>query len=206
MERFSMRIIRLRIFSLFLIFFLLIIIPLSSPADDTPLKVGGFELGTAISSYQGIVESSYLKDIMVSDWHGFRRGVISYGTCMYKGEILKIAMKYQDKSKQFYKKLLAKFKTKFGDPDTWKGDSFGVLYIWKWHFIDKNQNRVSLSLQFNAKDSDETIGSMVKLSYPEKIKKERLCFIHTRDKNKQRTDKIKKHELNKSDWQYLIPR
>jgi hypothetical protein len=115
-------------------------------------------------------------------------------------------MKYEDRSKNFYQKLLKKFQSKYGPPNTWNGDSFGVVYIWKWHFVDENKNRVSLSLQFNAKNTNETIGNMVKLAYPEKIKKERLCFIHSREQNKQESKKTKSQSPEETDWKYLIPR
>ena len=96
--------------------------------------------------------------------------------CKNINQILKIDMKYEDKSEQFYQQLLGKFREQFGEPDAWSGDSFGVMHIWKWQFIDKDKNRVSLALQYNGKNSNETIGNMVRLSYPEKIEEERLCF------------------------------
>ncbi len=200
---------RIRQCWLFSFLFILLSFVVSLPATwakDTPREIGGFTLGTSISSYQDVVQSNYLKEILVTDWHGFRRGVVSYGTCRYKDEILKITMKYEDRSKKFYRKLLKKFRSKYGPPDIWNGDSFGVVYIWKWHFIDENKNRVSLSLQFNAKNTNETIGNMVKLSYPEKIKEERLCFIHSREQNKQESQKTKHQSPKETDWQYLIPR
>ena len=173
--------------------------------DKVPISIAGISLGSNVTSYPDIVDSNFMKEVVVTDWHGFRKGVISYGICLSKNTILKIDMKYKDKSKKFYNKLLKKITAEYGDPDTWSGDSFGVKYIWKWHFTDKNDQRVTLKLQFNGKDSNETIGNMVKLSYPDKIADERRCFMDMCEENREGFDISRLEELKKSDWSHLIP-
>jgi len=190
----------------FLTFILATTFPFSALAITAPKEIAGIVLGSRVDSYPDIIDSNFMKEVVVTDWHGFRKGNVSYGVCRYKGEILKIDMKYEDKSKSFYKQLLQKFQEQFGQADSWKGDSFGVVHIWKWQFIDDEQNRVSLSLQYNAKDPDHTIGNIMKLSYPDKIKEERLCFVRMCEQNKQQTDEKYREELKKTDWSYLIPR
>ncbi len=172
---------------------------------NTPISIAGISLGSDVNSYPDIVDSNFMKDVVVTDWHGFRKGVISYGICLYKDTILKIDMKYEDKSKKFYRKLLKKIKAQYGDPDTWSGDSFGLKYIWKWHFTDKDDNRVTLKLQYNGKDSNETIGNMIKLSYPDKIAGERGCFMEMCEANKEQLDVNQLEKLKQSDWSHLIP-
>ena len=184
---------------------LLLFVPVSFASDTVPHSVGGITLGTEISEYPDIVQSNFMKEVVITDRHGFRKGIISYGVCKYKNQILRIRLKYADKSKPFYKKLLKKFRAKFGPPDSWNGDSFGLLHVWKWHFVDKDQNRVSMSLQFNAKDPNETIGNVIKLSYPERIEEERLCFNRMCDEMHEKSSVQQKNDLKKSDWSYLIP-
>lgn len=174
-------------------------------SNNVPISIAGIRLGSDVTTYPDIIDSNFMKEVVVTDWHGFRKGVISYGICLNQDIILKIDMKYEDKSKGFYKKLLKKMKAKYGDPDTWSGDSFGVKYIWKWHFTDKNDDRVTLKLQYNGKDSNETIGNMVKLSYPDKIADERRCFMDMCKENKESFAIDRLEELKKSDWSYLIP-
>lgn len=196
-----------------LLFFPLLLLGLFSisfpPSDVTagnvPLSIAGIQLGTDVKSYPEIVDSNFMKEVVVTDWHGFRKGVISYGICLNVNMILKIDMKYEDKSKKFYKKLLKKLKATYGDPDTWSGDSFGVKHIWKWHFTDKNNDRVSLKLQYNSKDSNETIGNMIKLSYPDKIADERRCFMDMCEENRETFGVSRLEELKQSDWSHLIP-
>ncbi len=180
--------------------------PLLAIAGNTPHEIAGIALGSSIDDYPDIIRTNFLKEVVVTDWHGFRKGTISYGTCKYVDKILKIDMKYEDKRKEFFQKLLQEFREKFGEPDEWSGDSFGVMHKWKWQFMDKERNKVSLALQYNGKDSNETIGNMVKLSYPEKIEEERLCFIDMCQNSKENTDAARRDELKKSDWSHLVPR
>ena len=184
---------------------MLLCVPLQSQAQNVPHEIAGIALGTSIEDYPDIIPFNYLKEVVVTDWHGFRKGMISYGTCRYIKKILKIDMKYEDKSYAFYKKLLVAFREKFGAPNAWTGDSFGVMHVWKWQFIDNEQNRVSLSLQYNGKNSNETIGNVVRLAYPGKMEEERLCFVEMCENDKNKTDAKRREELKKFDWSHLIP-
>jgi len=179
---------------------------LQATEKNVPHEIAGLVLGTSIDDYPDIVRTNFLKEVVVTDWHGFRKGIIAYGACKHIDRILKIDMKYADKSEKFYKKLLREYREKFGEPDEWSGDSFGVMHIWKWQFIDAEQNEVSLTLQYNGKNSDETIGNMVRLSYPQKIAEERVCFASMCRQSKGKTNLKRREELNKSDWSHLIPR
>ena len=173
--------------------------------DQVPISIAGIVLGSDVKSYPDIIDSNFMKEVVVTNWHGFRKGIISYGICLNKDTILKIDMKYEDKSKNFYNTLLKKIKSQYGDPDTWSGDSFGLKYIWKWHFMDKGKNRVTLKLQYNGKDSNETIGNMIKLSYPDKIADERRCFMEMCEESREKFDGNYREELKRSDWSHLIP-
>jgi len=178
----------------------------SVAAHDTPTEIGGFKLGEFITDYPQIEYSEYLKEVVVNDWHGFRKGIISYGTCAYPGRIVKIRMKYQNSSKDFYDELLKKFTSKYGKPTEWKGDAFGVLYIWKWRFVDKENRRVSLNLQHNLQNDDENVGNMVKISFPELMEEERFCVIDFFEKNKTAEEKEMIKQRMKPDWDYMLPR
>jgi hypothetical protein len=180
--------------------------PLFIFAEDVPHEVGGISLGSVIDDYPDAIKSNFLKEVVVTGRHGFRKGIISYGVCKSEGKVLKIKLKYEDKSKAFYTTLLAKYKEKYGQPDSWKGDSFGLIHLWKWRFTDKDNNRITLRLHYNAKDPDDTIGNMVKLSYPDRIQEERICFNQRYGAAGKKTDLKTKEENKKSDWSYLIPR
>ncbi|MGI9537755.1 MAG: hypothetical protein ACR2PB_11850 [Desulfocapsaceae bacterium] len=175
-------------------------------ANDAPTEIGGFKLGDYITDYPQIEYSDYLKEVVVNDWHGFRKGIISYGTCAYPGRIVKIRMKYQNSGKTFYDELLKKFKSRYGKPNEWKGDAFGVLYVWKWRFVDEQNRRVSLILQHNLQNENENVGNMVKISFPELMEEERYCVINYFEKNKSAEQKETIKQRMKPDWDYMLPR
>ncbi len=175
-------------------------------AVKAPTEVGGFVLGSNVTDYPEIEYSNFLKEVVIYDWHGFDKGIISYGICASPGEIVKIKLKYADSSKKYFKILLKKFKKKYGKPTEWKGDSFGILHIWKWKFVDENNNRVHLILQHNTKNPNENRGNMVKLFYPDNIIREQACFTDQCIKNISEEEKQKRLQRKKSDWNYLIPR
>lgn len=174
-------------------------------AVEAPSEVGGFKLGDDISEYLDFDEN-YLKEVVVNDWHGFRKGIIYYGTCAYPGQIVRIRMKYEDSSKTFYYELLKRFKQKYGKPNEWKGDAFGVLYVWKWQFFNSDNERVTLILQHNLQNHNETIGNQVKLSYSERLEEERLCFIEYCETSTSAEEQERIKQRMKPDWDHMIPR
>ncbi len=174
-------------------------------ANDIPHEIGGFVLGSDITDYPDIEYSNFLKEVVIYDWHGFDKGILSYAICENPGEIVKIKLKYSDSSKKYFKVLLKKYKKKYGKPTKWKGDSFGILHIWKWNFLDKNNNKVHLILQHNTKNPNENNGNMVKLYLPDQINREQACFSQQCTQNISEEEKKKRIERKKSDWKFLIP-
>ncbi len=201
MQKYKINLLLIALFSLFYV-----VAPVAAATQKVPHEIAGIALGDNVNDYPDIMQNNFLQEVVVTDWHGFRKGNISYGTCKYINQILKMDMKYEDKSEQFYHQLLGKFREQFGEPDGWHGDSFGVIRIWKWQFIDKDTNHVSLVLQYNGKNSNETIGNMIRLSYPGKIDEERRCFMEVCRISNDKVDVKRREEQKKSGWSYLIPR
>ena len=102
--------------------------------------------------------------------------MIGYGTCARPGNIVRIKLKYEDSSKEFFNNLLAEFKKRFGEPDEYQGDPFKILISWKWSFVDKQNNRISLILQHNQLDEDEKMGNAVKLTMTSLAEADMRCF------------------------------
>ena len=181
-----------------------------SPAygNKTPNEVGGFTLGTSIEEYEFISYRNFLKQVVIDKIPGFRKGIIEYGVCDRPGEIVKIKLKYLDPSKSFFKKLLKRYKKKFGEPEKFVGDSFGIVKAWKWSFKNNNGNRVTMILQHNLKNPNEVTGNMVKLYMPDQVEAERKCFNKTCALRN--PDAFKKAqgplEWDESGWQQMIPR
>ncbi|SHO52470.1 hypothetical protein [Desulfopila aestuarii] len=171
-----------------------------------PLEVGGFVLGSDVGDYPDAMNTNFLKEMVITDWHGFRKGVISYGICKYPNKIVRIELKYEDQTKEYFLKLLSEYKKQFGAPDEWKGDSFGILHIWKWYFKDSANRTISLLLQHNLRNPNESIGNVVKLSYTDMMEEERECFNQMCEEKKSDKDRERLEQLKKPDWQFLIPR
>jgi hypothetical protein len=181
-----------------------------SPAygNKTPTEVGGFTLGTSIEEYEFISYRNFLKQVVIDKIPGFRKGIIEYGVCDRPGEIVKIKLKYLDPSKSFFKKLLKRYKKKYGEPDEFVGDSFGIVKAWKWQFKNNNGNRVTMILQHNLKNPNEVTGNMVKLYMPDQVEAERKCFNKTCAlRNPEAFKKAQGPlEWDESGWQQMIPR
>jgi hypothetical protein len=184
---------------------LLLLFPVGASAKEIPHGVGGFVLGSNVTDYPDIEYSNSLKEVVIYDWHGFAKGIISYGVCANPGEIVKIKMKYEDSTKKYFQILLKKYKEKYGTPTEWKGDSFGILHIWKWKFVDENKKRVNLILQHNTRNPNENTGNMVKLSYPDSIVEEQACFTKQCTMNISNSEKEQLLHRKTTGWEYLIP-
>jgi hypothetical protein len=178
----------------------------ASADQKVPTEVGGFALGSNLDNYPEVVQSNFLKETVITDWHGFRKGIISHGVCKYPGQILKLRLKYDDSSKKFFQKLLKEYKRRYGAPHEWKGDSFGILHIWKWHFVDSEDRAVSLSLQHNLRNTSENVGNMVKMSLPGLIEEERKCFNQMCEDLQTEEDQQRLEERKKPNWDFMIPR
>ncbi len=175
------------------------------PATSAPREIGGFRLGASIDEYDFISYRNFLKEVVVQDIDGFRKGVISYGTCARPGEIVKIKLKYLDTSESFFKELLKRYKKKFGRPDQYIGDSFGIVKAWQWEFTDKQGELIRLKLQHNLKNPDEAMGNTVKLEMPNRIREERKCF-NRQCEARMRMGNCPMPTPEGKNWSNLIPR
>ncbi len=151
-------------------------LPILAFGEPAPHELGGIKLGTDITEYPHLEYTNFLKEVVVTNWNGFAKGLISYGICENPGSIIKIKFKYSDTSKRFYKGILQTYKKQFGEANTWEGDVFGIQHVWKWSFIDSENNRIAMILQHNLKNPKLPIGTVVTLSYPDRIESEKTCY------------------------------
>ena len=184
----------------------MLLLPLSHfslAGDNVPHEINGFRLGASIDEYDFISYHSYLREVIIDDIGGFRKGEISYGACRPPRR------NSQDKNEvQGFKPQIllmscsTRYKEKFGKPDEFTGDAFGIVLSWKWHFTDKDNNYITLTLQHNQKNIDENIGNMVKLTMPDRIDAERECFINQCQVDK----KTCPASMMSESWENMIPR
>jgi len=172
-------------------------------APQMPMSAGGITLGSTIDGYDFTTHQNFVREVIVSDIDGFRKGFITYGTCDRPGEIIRIRLKYWDKSYDFFEGLLKQFKVKFGSKPKFVGDPFGHVKAWKWSFTGPEGKRVSLTLQHNMKDPDISTGNTVKLGLPDQLIAERECSneVNFQDQGEGRTPE---NQLI-TDWEVLLP-
>ncbi len=184
---------------------------------QAPHGLGGFVLGSNITAYDQTLKMEtalpirymeYIREVEIKKMKGFKSGLIGYGVCARPGQIVRIKLKYADSTKKFFEQLLKHFKTRFGEPDEWRGDPFHIVIAWKWSFVDKQNNRISMTLQHNTMDAEEKIGNAVKLTMKNLMEKERLCFKKERPEFQTMREEghQKKGKTDAVDWDRFVPR
>lgn len=158
-------------------------------AGETPLSVAGFTLGRPVETVADrvIMETALpvrymenLHEVEIRPTEGFKSGLIAFGTCRQPASIVRIKLKYEDGSLEFFEELLRRFKKNYGEPSEYMGDPFRVFISWKWSFTDSGGNRVSLTLQHNEQDEDEKMGNAVKLTLHNRLEDDARCFKENR--------------------------
>lgn len=183
--------------------------------SQVPNDIAGFSLGKNIKDYENklrlntifpIRYAEFLKEVEIKSIPGYKTGLITYGDCAVPGRIIRIRLKYEDSSREFYNNLLDRFKKRFGKPDRWRGDPFHVLVAWKWSFTDTNGNRISMILQHNIEDTTKKLGNVIKLAVLDFEEEEIRCY------EKLQVDEKSPQELQQParkavpDWDLFIPR
>jgi hypothetical protein len=181
---------------------------------QAPHEIAGFVLGKNIEEFKDRLNMSTelpvryresLREVVIKPMEGFKSGLITYGTCVDSGQIIRIKLKYAEFSKKFYETLLKRFEKKFGKPNEWQGDPFHILLKWKWSFTDENGNRISLHLQHNTRDAEEKIGNAVKLTSRTALEAEWKCY-EEKTASKSAGKKKKTKQKNPVDWELFMPR
>jgi len=179
---------------------------------EAPSQVAGFQLGADISAYKDRVDmtstlpiryAESITEVEIKKTDLLASGLIAYGTCTAPGKVVRIKLKYADSGRDFYDNLLARFEKQFGKPDEWRGDPFHIVIAWKWSFVDKSKNRISLILQHNKQDTDEKIGNSIKLTMIDAVDRERQCYEKSHPEVRESQSKKVPVQLN---WDLLVPR
>ena len=188
-----------------------------SQAADAPHQVAVFKLNSNITDVKEyvIMETALpirymenIEEVEIKPIEGLKSGLIAYATCNTPGHIVRIKLKYKDSSKKFYENLLKRIKKNYGEPDEYRGDPFHILISWKWSFVDKDGNRISMTLQHNSMDTEEKMGNAIKLTMTNLIEEDRRCYktkaLDQRQKLRQKQWRITKPGL--TGWNLFVPR
>ncbi len=186
-------------------------------AGDAPHQVSVFKLNSNIADVKDyvIMETALpirymenIEEVEIKPIEGLKSGLIAYATCSAPGHIVRIKLKYKDSSKRFFEQLLKRIKKEYGDPSEYRGDPFHILISWKWSLVDKDGNRISMTLQHNSMDTEEKIGNAIKLTMTSLIEEDQRCYkikaLDQRQKLRQRKWKLMTPGL--TGWNLFVPR
>jgi hypothetical protein len=185
-------------------------------AGEAPRQIGVFALNQNISELKDYVimatalpirHMENIEEVEIKSMKGIKSGLIAYATCVAPGNIVRIKLKYINTSKKFYEDLLKRIKKKFGEPTEYRGDPFHIVLSWKWSFIDKNNQRISMILQHNSLDTEEKLGNSIKLTNRSLIEEDLKCYkaksLDQRQKLRHRDWKVMTPGL--SGWDLFVP-
>lgn len=170
------------------LFSLFLAVVLACPAfaaDGFPLSVAGITLGKDISEYTSCCEmklahpmpdAPYLTEVhLTPDFvPGIRGGSLTYGNCVDKDKLVRIKLKFHDRSQKLFKKLLKQYEKQYGDPDSYQGDAFKNVIAWQWTFT-RGDEKVDVLLMWS-RDMAMRPGVSIKMSLSSQIEEEYNCF------------------------------
>ena len=152
---------------------------------EVPYQIGPFALGRPIGECEKYVNMEtalpvrymeYVQEAEIRHLNGFKSGLIAFITCEKPERIVRIKLKYEDNSRKFYNNLIKQIENKYGKSDEYRGDPFHVVVAWKWSFVDKQNNKISLIVQHNTRDEDEKMGNSIKLTLTSDMDKYEDCY------------------------------
>jgi hypothetical protein len=146
----------------------------SVQAQVFPTSLGGVTLGEDISSIGEICrmhtqiplsQERHLMEVQLIPHHapGIRGGSVAYANCDQIGRIVRIKLKFEDESREFFDNLLRRYRERFGKPLEWRGDPFQTVMSWKWSFTNSKDEQVNLELT-HSRDEDFKTGNFVKMT------------------------------------------
>lgn len=187
-----------------------------------PREIAGYRLGTHISAYGNriTVDDSYfvrlrpyLREASVSVPEGFASGYVIYGTCDAPGTIVRIKVKYEDDSRDFFDRLLDTIKKEYGAPAQYVGDPFQAYVAWRWSFEISKDERITMILShYDGDDEEHTQGNAIKLTLQTHVVRESQCYEAQREEARRRERRTSTSrralELTKDAeaWRRYVPR
>ncbi len=184
----------------------------------TPHQLGPFILGHDIAEFADFVQMDTslpirhrenIREVEIRSIKGFKSGLIAYGTCTTpKNRVVRIKLKYRDGSKSFHEKLKKQIDSRFGKSYEYRGDPFHIVIAWKWSFMDKDNNKISLTLQYNARDEDEKMGNAIKLTMTSLLESD--CECHWKKESLEQAgdsaSESRELVLEQTGWDLFVPR
>lgn len=154
-------------------------------AGGVPRKLAVFELGESVQKYLGhcrldtispMPDAPFLTEAHIKGGTlpGVRGGSLVFGNCVHPEKILRIKIKFEDRSQKLFKRLLKLYKERFGDAQNWLGDPFHNVIAWEWVFTEKDDT-VNVVLMWS-RDPELRPGVSIKMTWQSRLEQEFDCF------------------------------
>ena len=182
---------------------------------ETPHQLGPFIIGHGIAEFAEFVQMDTslpirymesIREVEIKPIKGFKSGLIAYCTCATPNRVVRIKLKYSDGTKAFYEKLKKRIDNRFGKSDEYRGDPFHIVIGWKWSFIDKDNNNISLVLQHNTRNEEEKMGNSIKLTMTNLLEFGLECHKNKTEQAGAKGSESKELELEQTGWDLFVPR
>jgi len=178
------------------------------------MSLAGITLGADISTAHHccklatdirLVEERQLNEIELKPQcvAGIKSATVAYANCDQKGKIVRIKLKFDNPSHDFFNDILSRYKKKFGKPEEWRGDPFQKVISWKWSFKNNTGQKVGLELT-HSKDDDYKMGNFVKMTLRSLWEEEAECLKRSLGPSDEKASSPTPED--KLDYSQLIPR
>ncbi len=154
-------------------------------ADNGPVSIVGIKLGTPVSEYKELIkegstlrmwDQEYLSRVELKHIPGMKSGYLSFANCDKLDTVVRIKLKYDDSSVDFFQKMYKALEKKYGTPQN-RGNPFGTLKVWKWALTSPQGHAISLILTHNnGKDDEYSYGNTLRLADRTLIDHEAACY------------------------------
>jgi hypothetical protein len=186
----------------------------SVQAEVFPTSLGGIVLGEDISSVHGkcemhtkipLSQERHLVEIQLRPYYapGIKSGAVAYANCDQVGKIVRIKLKFENDTREFFDDLLERYRDRFGRPLEWRGDPFQTVMSWKWSFHDNRGRQVNLELT-HSQDEGYKTGNFVKMTLRSLWVSENECLEKKYAENARKSAQPTPDHL--LDYRLLIPR
>ncbi|WP_147819766.1 hypothetical protein [Salidesulfovibrio onnuriiensis] len=150
-----------------------------------PVSLAGITLGEDYHKYEDLLrmelagansDAIFLDEALIRTGAipGVRGGSVIWGNCANKDRIVRLKIKFADTSEDLFKRLLERYREKFGQPSAYQGDSFRNVVAWEWDISDAARH-VNIVLMYSV-NPDIRPGVSIKLTDQALLDLEFACY------------------------------
>jgi len=191
--------------------FCLLLVASTAMADDFPRTLAGITIGDSVDNYfdlcdmkmgSAIPDAPFLSEVHIKSdaIPGIRGGSLTYANSTAEHKVVRLKLKFHDRSLDLFEKLLDEYKDKFGEPDQYKGDTFRNVIAWEWDFAEDGE-RLSVLLMWS-REQQLRPGVSIKMTLNSLVDAEYKAFRMRHD----RSGKSKGKKTKIKDLEEFIPR